>query len=43
VLTEARVAVKRRRDGDREQWRLELGARAKDGVRELGREGKKRW
>jgi hypothetical protein len=37
------VAVKRWRDGGGEQWRLELGARAKDGVRELGREGKKGW
>jgi hypothetical protein len=31
--------MKRRRDRGEERQRLELGARAKEGVRELGREG----
>jgi hypothetical protein len=35
------VEVKRRRDRGEEWWRLELIARIKEGVRELGREGKK--
>jgi hypothetical protein len=30
-----------RHDGGEERWRLELGARAKEAVREVGREGKK--
>jgi hypothetical protein len=34
------VAVKRRHDGGEERWQLELGARVKDGMRELERE---RW
>jgi hypothetical protein len=41
VLTGARAAVKRRRDGGREQRWLELIARAKEGTRELEREGKR--
>jgi hypothetical protein len=40
-LTGARAAVERQRDGEDERRRLELGARAKDGVRELGRERKR--
>jgi hypothetical protein len=43
VLTKARGAMERRRDRGEEQWWLELGARAKEGVRELGREGEKGW
>jgi hypothetical protein len=35
--------MERRRDRGEEQWWLELGARAKEGVRELGREGEKGW
>jgi hypothetical protein len=31
----------RRRDGCKEWWWLELGTRAKEGTRELGREGEK--
>jgi hypothetical protein len=39
VLTEARAATEMRRDrGEERRW-LELGARVKEGVRELGREG----
>jgi hypothetical protein len=34
------VVAKRRCDGG-EEWRHELGARAKEGMRELGREGKR--
>jgi hypothetical protein len=30
-------------DGGKERRQLELGVRAKDGTRELGREGKKWW
>jgi hypothetical protein len=41
VLTGARVAVKRRRDGGEEWQQLELSARAKEGARELGRGGKR--
>jgi hypothetical protein len=41
VLTRARVAVKRRRDGGKERQRLEIIARAKDDAKELGREGKR--
>jgi hypothetical protein len=41
VLTGARVVVKRQRDGGKEQQRLEIIARAKDGAKELGREGKR--
>jgi hypothetical protein len=41
VLTGAREMGKRRRDEDEEWQRLQLGARAKEGVRELKREGKK--
>jgi hypothetical protein len=41
VLTGARAAAKRQHDRG-EEWRwLELGARAKEGARELGREGKR--
>jgi hypothetical protein len=41
VLTGARAAVKRRRDGGKERRWLELGARVKEGTRELGRQGKR--
>jgi hypothetical protein len=41
VLTGARAATERRRDGGKEWRRLELGVRAKEGVRELGKEGEK--
>jgi hypothetical protein len=37
------VAAERWRDGGKERWRLEHGARVKEGVRELRREGKKGW
>jgi hypothetical protein len=37
VLTGARAVAERRRDGGEERWWLELDARAKEGVRELGR------
>jgi hypothetical protein len=41
VLTGARAAVERQH-GRGEEWRrLELSVRAKEGARELGREGKK--
>jgi hypothetical protein len=41
VLTGARAVAERRRDRD-EEWRwLELGARAKEGAKEIGREGKR--
>jgi hypothetical protein len=44
VLTGAWAAAKRRHDGGEEWWRLELGVRVKEGMRELEREGKKeRW
>jgi hypothetical protein len=36
VLTGARAVAKRRRDGGEERRQLELGARAKEGARELG-------
>jgi hypothetical protein len=32
-----------RRDGGKEWRRLELSVRAKEGAKELGREGKKEW
>jgi hypothetical protein len=41
VLTGARAAPVRWRDGGEERRRFELGARAKEGVRVLGREGEK--
>jgi hypothetical protein len=41
VLTGARAAPVRWRDGGEERRRFELGARAKEGVRVLGREGKR--
>jgi hypothetical protein len=40
VLTEAQATAKRRRDGGKEQWQLELIARVKEGVKELRRGGK---
>jgi hypothetical protein len=39
VLTGAQAVAKRRHTGGSEQWRLELVARAKEGTKELGREG----
>jgi hypothetical protein len=39
VLTGARAVAKRRRTGGSEQRQLELVARAKEGTKELGREG----
>jgi hypothetical protein len=41
VLTGARAAAKRRRDGGKERWRLELTARVREGAKELGREGRR--
>jgi hypothetical protein len=41
VLTGARAAAERRRDGGEELRRLELGVRLKEGMRELEREGEK--
>jgi hypothetical protein len=41
VLTGARAAAERQRDGGEELRRLELGVRLKEGVRELEREGEK--
>jgi hypothetical protein len=41
VLTRAQAAMKRRRDGGKEWQRLELVTRAKEGVKELRREGKR--
>jgi hypothetical protein len=35
------VAAERQRDGGQERRRLELGARAKEGVRKLRREGER--
>jgi hypothetical protein len=39
VLTGDGGVVERRRTRGNERWRLELVARAKEGVKELGREG----
>jgi hypothetical protein len=39
VLTGDGGVAKRRRTGGNERWRLELVARAKEGAKELGREG----
>jgi hypothetical protein len=41
VLTGARAAAEGRRNRGEERQRLELGARAEEGMKELGREGKK--
>jgi hypothetical protein len=41
VLTKARAVVDWRRNRGEERWQLELGTRAKEGARELGREGEK--
>jgi hypothetical protein len=41
VLTGARAAAERRRDGGEDQRWLELDVRAKEGARELKREGNK--
>jgi hypothetical protein len=41
VLTGAQAASERRCDGGKEWRGLELGARVKEGVRELRREGKR--
>jgi hypothetical protein len=41
VLTGARAAAKRQRDGGKERWGLELIARVKEGARDLDREGKR--
>jgi hypothetical protein len=43
VLTGARAAAEGWRDGGEERRWLELGVRAKEGTKELGREGKKEW
>jgi hypothetical protein len=40
-VTEAWATVERRRDGGNKRQRLELGARVKEGARELKREGKR--
>jgi hypothetical protein len=39
VLIRARAVTERRRDRGEDRWWLELGVRAKEGARELGREG----
>jgi hypothetical protein len=39
VLTDDGGVAERRRTRDNERWRLELVARAKEGAKELGREG----
>jgi hypothetical protein len=39
VLTGDRGVAERRRTGGNERWRLELVARVKEGMKELGREG----
>jgi hypothetical protein len=41
VLIGARAAAKRRCDRGKERWWLELIARVKEGVKDLGREGKR--
>jgi hypothetical protein len=41
VLTGARVVVERRCDRGKERRRLDLSVRAKEGMREFGREGKR--
>jgi hypothetical protein len=41
VLTGARASAERRRDGGEEQRWLELGVGAKEGTRELRREGER--
>jgi hypothetical protein len=40
-LTRAQAVVERRRDGGEEWGWLELGVRAKEGARKLGREGRR--
>jgi hypothetical protein len=41
VLTGAQAVAERWHDGGEGQWQLELGTRAKEGARELRREGKR--
>jgi hypothetical protein len=41
VLTGVRVAAKRQHNGDKERWWLEFITRAKEGAKELEREGKR--
>jgi hypothetical protein len=41
VLTRACAMAETRRDGGKDSWRLELDSSAKEGARELRREGKR--